>query len=357
MAVADVDEDGIVAAVGERAVEGGRAGVGDQHVAAAGERAGRHGGRPQPGETGRCLARPARRDRPGGEPRRPPRARARSGTRGSSVAGLKPWSCTATAHGVESGPTPSSSERPAEGPAVEIAAAHFQRRESAGSRPVARRRLPRPRCATPRARTRSRSSLKVSAASSVATKAGPARRCAFIAEVEAPPPMSGPLNTTVWPAAVAAAICAPTTCVRDGTTSLTAFSGGSPGCVSRTSAVPAPTSMARSRTPGPCAQRRSATGAGAPARLRHQARRPPAGPRGLKRSFQTFLIASRTMSLVILLCPTLTVDEDDGQLDDAEAELVDPVRHLDLEPVALRVDGIEIDRLEHPAAEALEAAR
>ena len=52
----------------------------------------------------------------------------------------------------------------------------------------------------------------------------------------------------------------------------------------------------------------------------------------------------------------LAVGERDRDLDDAEAGAAHAVRRLDLERVALRVDRVERDRLEHAAAEALEAA-
>ena len=169
---------------------------------------------------------------------------------------------------------------------------------------------PSPTTRAPSARTLSRSSAKLAAAGSVATNAWPAARCAFIAMVTAPPPMTGPRKTTVWPRAVAAAIRAPATCVADGTTSLTAFSSGWPGRVRRMSVVPAPTSTAR--TPAGFASgarrravlRRSRRGGG----LRRTLRAPqPARRVGtrLKRSFHTFFIASTTMSLLILLSPTL----------------------------------------------------
>src|SRR5512132_479511 len=60
--------------------------------------------------------------------------------------------------------------------------------------------------------------------------------------------------------------------------------------------------------------------------------------------------------LAHLRAADLPVDEDDRDLDDAE---VSPERHVgrfDLEGVALRVDHVQIDRLEHDAAVALEAA-
>src|SRR5581483_7557413 len=50
------------------------------------------------------------------------------------------------------------------------------------------------------------------------------------------------------------------------------------------------------------------------------------------------------------------VDEADRHLDDAKALLERPVRPLDLERVALGVDGAEVDRLEHPTRVALEPA-
>jgi hypothetical protein len=54
------------------------------------------------------------------------------------------------------------------------------------------------------------------------------------------------------------------------------------------------------------------------------------------------------------LCP---VGEGDRHLLDPKALSDRAVGHLDLERVALRVDGLEIDRLEHGAPEALEPAR
>src|SRR5680860_1373479 len=52
----------------------------------------------------------------------------------------------------------------------------------------------------------------------------------------------------------------------------------------------------------------------------------------------------------------LTIAEDDRHLDDIEAALDRAVGHLDLEGVAARLDRVEVDRLQHLAAEALEAA-
>src|SRR5438046_4489582 len=52
----------------------------------------------------------------------------------------------------------------------------------------------------------------------------------------------------------------------------------------------------------------------------------------------------------------LAVDEPDRHLGDAEALAERPVGRLDLEGVALGVDRLEVDRLEHGAAIALEAA-
>ena len=160
---------------------------------------------------------------------------------------------------------------------------------------------PSPTTRAPSARTLSRSSAKLAAADSVATNGRPAARCAFIACVTAPPPMTGPRKTTVWPRAVAAAIRAPATCVAEGTTSLTAFSSGWPGRVRRMSLVPAPTSIAR--TPAGCAAEVTAAEGFGCARQEPQ----PACRVGtwLKRSFQTFFMASTTMSLLILLSPTL----------------------------------------------------
>src|SRR6267143_4169146 len=50
------------------------------------------------------------------------------------------------------------------------------------------------------------------------------------------------------------------------------------------------------------------------------------------------------------------VDERDRDLDRLEARALRPIRHLDLEGVALRRDRVEVDRLEHAPSEALEAA-
>src|SRR5437773_34836 len=52
----------------------------------------------------------------------------------------------------------------------------------------------------------------------------------------------------------------------------------------------------------------------------------------------------------------LAVAERDRHLDDAEAGPRCAVGRFDLEGVALGVDRVEVDRLEHAAAEALEAA-
>src|SRR5207253_9831297 len=52
----------------------------------------------------------------------------------------------------------------------------------------------------------------------------------------------------------------------------------------------------------------------------------------------------------------LAVGERDRHLDDAEARALCPVGRLDLEGVALRVDRVEVDGLEHVPAEALEPA-
>src|SRR5690348_7527046 len=57
-----------------------------------------------------------------------------------------------------------------------------------------------------------------------------------------------------------------------------------------------------------------------------------------------------------LRVPLGAVDEDDRHLGDAEAGALGPVRGLDLERVALGVDPVEGDRLQHLAADALEAA-
>ncbi len=58
----------------------------------------------------------------------------------------------------------------------------------------------------------------------------------------------------------------------------------------------------------------------------------------------------------ILLLPSCAVAEDDRHLDDAEAGPHGAVGELDLEGVALRAHAVEVDRFEHLAAKALEAA-
>ena len=67
-------------------------------------------------------------------------------------------------------------------------------------------------------------------------------------------------------------------------------------------------------------------------------------------------MASSMMPVDILRLADLAVDEDDRQLLDAEAELVGAVGQLDLEAVAAGADGVEVERLQHAAAEALVAA-
>src|SRR3954463_14438396 len=51
------------------------------------------------------------------------------------------------------------------------------------------------------------------------------------------------------------------------------------------------------------------------------------------------------------------VDEDDGDLLDAKSFPEDAVCRLDLERIALRLDRVEVERLEHLPSEALEPAR
>src|SRR5688572_32959824 len=50
------------------------------------------------------------------------------------------------------------------------------------------------------------------------------------------------------------------------------------------------------------------------------------------------------------------VEEEERQLLDARAVLLEAVVHLDLERVAVRADALEADPLEHRAADAAEAA-
>src|SRR6188508_3408737 len=57
-----------------------------------------------------------------------------------------------------------------------------------------------------------------------------------------------------------------------------------------------------------------------------------------------------------LRAAVLAVDEGDRHLDDAEAGPERAVGRLDLEGVAARVDRGQVERLQHPAVEALEAA-
>ena len=98
--------------------------------------------------------------------------------------GLKPWSCTATATASKRGSTPSSAQglarappRPGRRSATSAAAPAGRRRSTSSAAPS-------PTTRAPSARTLSRSSAKVAAAASVATKAWPAARCAFIAAVD-----------------------------------------------------------------------------------------------------------------------------------------------------------------------------
>src|ERR1051325_6541748 len=59
---------------------------------------------------------------------------------------------------------------------------------------------------------------------------------------------------------------------------------------------------------------------------------------------------------ILLRAAGAAVAEDDRDLDDLEAVLDRAVGHLDLEGVAAGADRIEVDRLQHLAPEALEAA-
>ena len=151
----------------------------------------------------------------------------------------------------------------------------------------------------PSARTRSRSSAKLAAAVSVATNACPAARCAFIAAVTAPPPMTGPRKTTVWPRAVAAAIARPHDLGRRGHDQLDRVLERLAGTREKDVAG-AGAHVDREDAGGLCW---GGHGGGGGARRGPQAVR-RVGTR-LKRSFQTFFIASTTMSLLILLSPTL----------------------------------------------------
>src|SRR5205085_7683626 len=51
------------------------------------------------------------------------------------------------------------------------------------------------------------------------------------------------------------------------------------------------------------------------------------------------------------------IDEDDGHLDYAKTTPDRAVRHFDLERVAVRVNRLEVDLLEHPSMERFEARR
>ena len=72
---------------------------------------------------------------------------------------------------------------------------------------------------------------------------------------------------------------------------------------------------------------------------------------------QTSHIASQTIRLDIFDVPACRSTNTIGYLDDREALPPAPEVHLDLERVAVRPDRAEFDRLQHLAAEALEAAR
>ena len=138
-------------------------------------------------------------------------------------------------------------ERGAQGDRVEVAGAHV----GARARPAGGRAVPRPCSRRPRVR-RGRGPCPGRRRTSAPPprwrrRRGRRRGAPSWRAPPAPPPIVGPVNKTVWPRSVAWAICAATTCVRDGTTSLTAFSSGWPGRVRRMSAVPVPTSTARMR--------------------------------------------------------------------------------------------------------------
>ena len=75
-----------------------------------------------------------------------------------------------------------------------------------------------------------------------------------------------------------------------------------------------------------------------------------------RRSSGTFQIASSTIERDIFEPPDLAVDEADRDLAHAKAAAQRAIGQLDLEGVALGVDRVQVDRLEHRAAEALEAA-
>ncbi len=114
------------------------------------------------------------------------------------------------------------------------------------------------------------------------------------------------------------------------------------------------------------AQKSTITGVSAPRTLvelagrqlahgRANATSAPAGHVGGGRG--TFQIASSTIARLIFDWPFPSVDEADRNLDDAEALAQRAIRRLDLEHVAGGVDRVEVDRLEHVPAEALEASR
>ena len=145
----------------------------------------------------------------------------------------------------------------------------------------------------------STSSAKVRAASSVATKAWPAARCAFIAAPSAPPPMVGPVNTHGLAAPGGFRdlrghhLRARRHDELDGV--LERLAGTREQDVGRAGAdVDGEDARGRARVGAPAAR-----AAPAPPLT------PAAGRRLLKRSFQTLVMASSTMSLLILLSPTL----------------------------------------------------
>ena len=66
-----------------------------------------------------------------------------------------------------------------------------------------------------------------------------------------------------------------------------------------------------------------------------------------RRSAGTFHTASSTIARLIFEPPTTRSTKVIGKLDDAESLPQRPVGHLDLEGVAVRRHGVEVDRLQH----------
>ncbi len=125
------------------------------------------------------------------------------------------------------------------------------------------------------------------------------------------------------------------------------------------SRFPSRTSCRTGRSRVSCALSSCLAGFGTPDAWRDRAR-PGAGQTrpviAHQRRRQTIQTASRTIGFGHLALALRPVDEDDRDLGDPEAPLPGPEAHLDLKRVAVRADRVEIDGLEHGAAEAFEPA-